>query len=218
MGWDSSVCIATRCGLDGPGIESRGGRDFPDRPWGLPSLLYNGYRVIPGDPAAAMWRWSPTLSGAEVKERAELYLYSPYGPSWPVLGWTSLIPHIKFYLNVYILLFVAHETWMVGHCFKLTFMLPWVVTDFVLNNQPDALIIQIYSVIKLNIFRATSLPIIRSFSAIHSALVSFRQVLMTVSSRLCLEPVIKTCMKVTSAECTVEKTPDDGQRSCPKHV
>jgi hypothetical protein len=28
----------------------------------------------------------------------------------------------------------------------------------------------------------------------------------------------KTCMKVTSAECTVEKTPDDGQRSCPKRV
>ena len=25
-------------------------------------------------------------SGAEVKERIELYLYSPSGPSWPVLG------------------------------------------------------------------------------------------------------------------------------------
>ena len=56
--------IATRYGLDGPGIESRWGRDFPhlsrpalgptqppstcpDRPWGQPSLLYNGYRVFP---------------------------------------------------------------------------------------------------------------------------------------------------------------------------
>ena len=28
-GWDSSVDIATRYGLDGPGIESRCGRDFP---------------------------------------------------------------------------------------------------------------------------------------------------------------------------------------------
>jgi hypothetical protein len=27
----------------------------------------------------------------------------------------------------------------------------------------------------------------------------------------------KTCMKLTSAECTVEKS-DDGQRSCPKRV
>jgi len=26
------------------------------------------------------------LSTAEVKERVELYLYSPYGPSWSVLG------------------------------------------------------------------------------------------------------------------------------------
>jgi hypothetical protein len=27
---------------------------------------------------------------AEVKERIELYFCSPSGPSWPVLGWTSL--------------------------------------------------------------------------------------------------------------------------------
>jgi len=42
-------------------------------------------------------------------------------------------------------------------------MLLYIVTDFFLNNQPDALIIQIYSVIKLYIFRASSLPVIRSF-------------------------------------------------------
>jgi hypothetical protein len=45
----SSVDIATRYRLDGSGIESRwGGEIFstrPNRPWGLPSLLYNGYRV-----------------------------------------------------------------------------------------------------------------------------------------------------------------------------
>jgi hypothetical protein len=34
---------------------------------------------------------------------------------------------------------------------------------FLFNNQPDALVIQIYSVIKLYMFRAPSLPIIRSF-------------------------------------------------------
>jgi hypothetical protein len=34
VGWDSSVGIATRYGLNGPGIESRWGRDFshPSRP------------------------------------------------------------------------------------------------------------------------------------------------------------------------------------------
>jgi len=28
----------------------------------------------------------PSSSNAKVKERVELYLYSPSGPSWPVLG------------------------------------------------------------------------------------------------------------------------------------
>jgi hypothetical protein len=65
-------------------------RTCPDRPWGPPSLLYDGCRVFPGrnvrpgrdaDP-------SPT-SSAEVKNRVDLYLFSPYGPSWPMKGWTN---------------------------------------------------------------------------------------------------------------------------------
>ena len=31
-------------------------------------------------------------SSAEVKERVELYLYSPSGPSWPILGGTLSLP------------------------------------------------------------------------------------------------------------------------------
>ena len=42
------------------------------------------------------------------------------------------------------------------------FMSPCIVIDCFLNNQKDALIFQIYSVIKLYMFRASSLPIIRS--------------------------------------------------------
>jgi len=42
-------------------------------------------------------------------------------------------------------------------------MLPCIVMDFFLNNQQDAPIFQIYSVIKLYLFRASSLPTIRSF-------------------------------------------------------
>jgi hypothetical protein len=48
---DSSVGIATRYGLEGPGIESQWGeifRTYPDRLRVPPSLLYNGYRVFPG--------------------------------------------------------------------------------------------------------------------------------------------------------------------------
>ena len=63
MGRDSSVGVATRCELDGPGIESRWGEIFracPDRPWDPPSLLYNGYRVFLGDKAAGAWFRPPT--------------------------------------------------------------------------------------------------------------------------------------------------------------
>jgi hypothetical protein len=45
----SVVGIATDYGLDGPGIYSLWGEIFrtcPYRPWGPPSLLYNGYRVF----------------------------------------------------------------------------------------------------------------------------------------------------------------------------
>ena len=37
---------------------------------------------------AGVWQSSPTPCSTEVKERVELYPYSPSGPSWPVLGRT----------------------------------------------------------------------------------------------------------------------------------
>jgi hypothetical protein len=94
-GRDSSVSTETCYGLDGPGIECRCGRDFPhlSRPavgptqppiqW-VPSLF-------PGGKAAGEWRWPSTPFSTEVIERVELYLYSPSGPSWPVLGWLPLL-------------------------------------------------------------------------------------------------------------------------------
>jgi hypothetical protein len=91
VGRDSVVGIATRYGLDGPGIESRWGRDFPhpSRPtlgptqppiqWvpGLPGVKRPG-RGIDHPPSSNAWD----------KERLEQYLYSPYGSSWPVVGRT----------------------------------------------------------------------------------------------------------------------------------
>jgi hypothetical protein len=59
VGRDSAVGIATGYGLDGPEIESRWGEIFrtrPDRFRGLPSLLYNGYRVFTGGKVAGAWR------------------------------------------------------------------------------------------------------------------------------------------------------------------
>jgi hypothetical protein len=80
----SSVSIATGYELAGRGIEYRWGRDFLHSS----SLLYNGYRVsFLGVKRPERDVDHPTPSRSEVKERLELYLYTPSGLSWPVLGW-----------------------------------------------------------------------------------------------------------------------------------
>jgi hypothetical protein len=89
---DSSVGIATHYGMDGPGLNPGMGKIFytrPDRSWGPPSLLYNWYRSFPGGNRPGRGDDYPPTSSAEFKERVELYLYTPYGPSWPVL-WRTL--------------------------------------------------------------------------------------------------------------------------------
>ena len=75
--------IATRYGLDGPGIVSRWGRDFPQpsrlaleptqpfKQW-LPS-------PFPAGKAAGAWNWPSISSSGEVKDRAELYFTSNLG-------------------------------------------------------------------------------------------------------------------------------------------
>ena len=47
--------------------------------------LYSGYRVLTGVKRPGPGVDHPPQSSAEVKERVELYLYSPCGPSWSVL-------------------------------------------------------------------------------------------------------------------------------------
>jgi len=44
--------------------------------------------LLPGRTVVGVWQWPPTLPSAKVKERVQLCLYSPPGPSWPMLGWT----------------------------------------------------------------------------------------------------------------------------------
>jgi hypothetical protein len=83
MGRDSSVGIATRYGLDGPGIQSRWGARFSAPVQTGPGVHLASYITgtgsFPGGKAAEGWRWSTTTPSAEVKERVELYLYSPSG-------------------------------------------------------------------------------------------------------------------------------------------
>ena len=94
-GRDSSVDVTTRYGLDGPGIESCWARDFPHPSRPILGPTQPPIQQVPGlsrGTEAWGWRWQPTPSSAEVKERVELYVYSPSGPSWPVLGWTLPLP------------------------------------------------------------------------------------------------------------------------------
>jgi hypothetical protein len=72
LGRDSSVGIATRYGLNGPGIESRWEAKFSSPvhtcPGAKPSLLYKGYRVFPGGKAAGAWRWLPPHLAPRLKK------------------------------------------------------------------------------------------------------------------------------------------------------
>jgi hypothetical protein len=90
VGRDSSVGIATRYGLDGLGIESRWGARFSapvqSGPGAHPASYTVGTGSFPGVKPPGRVVDHPSLSSAEVKERVGLYFYSPFGPSWPVLG------------------------------------------------------------------------------------------------------------------------------------
>ena len=105
LGSHDEVHMGVFCFEQGPGELSRysdslragrsgdripvGGEIFrvrPDRPGGPPSLLYSGYRVFPGGKAD-----HPPPSKRPGHERVGLYLCSPSGPSWPVIGRTSVL-------------------------------------------------------------------------------------------------------------------------------
>ena len=89
-GRDSSVGIATRYGLVGPGIESRWGARFSapvqTGPAAYPGscTMVTGY--FPGVKRPERGTDHPPPSKRRGHERVELYLYSPSGPQWPVIG------------------------------------------------------------------------------------------------------------------------------------
>ena len=87
---DVSAGIETLYGLDGPGIESRLGEEiFRTRQTG-PGSHQASYTIgtgsFPGVKRPGRDDDHPPPSTAEVKERVDIYLYSPSGFSWPVLG------------------------------------------------------------------------------------------------------------------------------------
>jgi hypothetical protein len=96
VGRDSSVGIATRYELNSPGIESRWGARFSASvqigSGAYPASCTMGTGSFPGVKRPGLGVDHPPPSSAEVKERVELHLYSPSGPSWPVLGWPLPLP------------------------------------------------------------------------------------------------------------------------------
>ena len=85
---------------------------------------------------------------------------------------------------------------------------------------------KIYFVIKLYMFRASSVPIIRSYLLYTQQLVRFRQVMWPLPSRVRLKQFQPDSARKRSHNlhetyqlpCVQQITPDDGQRRCPKHV
>ena len=53
-------------------------------------------RLFPRRKAARAWRWLPSTSSDEVKERMELYVYAASGASRPVLGWTVPLLALRY--------------------------------------------------------------------------------------------------------------------------
>ena len=89
-GRDSAVGIVTRYGLDGPGIETRGERFFSPPVQTGPaahSASYKmGSRFFPGVTLPGLGVDHPPTSSVEFEDRVNLYLYSPFGLSWSVIG------------------------------------------------------------------------------------------------------------------------------------
>jgi hypothetical protein len=96
----SSVSIWTGYGPDGPGIASRWGdeifRTCPDRPWGPPSLLYNGYWVFSGGKERPGRDADASLPSSAVVMKSRVI---PLLPLWAVRPVQSLSACTRGHLN-----------------------------------------------------------------------------------------------------------------------
>jgi len=113
VGRNSAVGVETRYGVGGPVIESRWGPDFPRQSrlalWPTKPPI----RWVPAlfrGKANGAWRWPPTPFSDEVKERVELYLYSPSGYSFSVLG--RPLPLCAIVTGTCSLTFITFDEWL----------------------------------------------------------------------------------------------------------
>jgi hypothetical protein len=85
-------------------------RICPDRPWGPPSLLYNGYWVFPKGKEQPGRDADPSPPSSGGQERVQLYLYFPYDDlyraSVPVQGCT--LPYFTFNISTWKWMYALH--------------------------------------------------------------------------------------------------------------
>ena len=87
-----------------PGGGTRFFRTRPDRPWGPPTHLYNGYWVFPGSKAAEAWRWPPTSHLAPKLRKSKAIRLLPF---WSFLACSRV--------NCYLYLFYIYESYSLLH-------------------------------------------------------------------------------------------------------
>ena len=122
-GRDSSVGIATRYGLDGPGIELWWGRDFP-HPY-RPALRPTQPPIqwVPGGSFSGVKRSGrgvdhPPLSSAEVDGRVALYICYRSGPSLTVIRWPLPLP-LPYSFCISSLLQIKPQSSLPSQCLQL---------------------------------------------------------------------------------------------------
>jgi hypothetical protein len=87
--WDSSVSISTRYGLDDLGIKFWWQARFSAPKQNGPGAHTDSYKIGIPDKAMEHGLNHPPISSTKVKEKVELYVYSPSGASWNVLRYIS---------------------------------------------------------------------------------------------------------------------------------
>jgi len=93
-------------------VDARFSTPVQTSPGAHPASNTMGTRSFHGGKAARADVDYPSPTSTKVKEREDLYLYSPSGPSWSVLGPTLPLP---FYPPVIILPKPQYTTTMTGH-------------------------------------------------------------------------------------------------------
>jgi hypothetical protein len=105
-----------------------------ERPWGLPSLLYNGYRVSYQKVKWLEWGADHSLpSSSEVKERVELYPY----PLWAFMACnrTNFTVYL-LYIYIYIYIWTIRIVCNLLYSMKWTCTVTSVISGFVQQTIP----------------------------------------------------------------------------------